>query len=396
MADKCSDTDMWFLVNALEKLSSVPPLWPETAKNFTVIWRNENLVVQASSAFESATKFAFCLNEFGYLLSDSVMSSEIEVLDENSDKYIYNVTLHDNIPSIELNFVLKNTTSRYDLNDEPSSTVNTPRTRSVVDLERDELIDNTLKHYFGFTGFRPLQRETIVATMKGDDVLTVVGTGGGKSLTYLLPSVISEKTTFVIAPTKSLIDDIIDSCGRLEISSCKFTGDIPKEVQECQLLNLPKFKVVVVTPEMLEEGELINALYQLVEKDKLDRIVFDEAHTIVSWGNTFRPVYKQVCEKLANILVPKLLLSATVTGKLEAELKTIFSALTVLRTSVFRENLFLEVKERTSKFYDEVKDFILEHKNESGIIYCVLPKDVATVHAELLKRGVESVKYHGQ
>jgi hypothetical protein len=165
-------------------------------------------VVQASSPFESATKFAFCLNEFGYLLSDSVMSSEIEVLDENSDTYIYNVILHDNIPSIELNFVLKTTSSRYDLNDDPSSTVNTPRTQSIVHLERDKLIDNTLKHYFGFTGFCLLQRETIVVTMKGDDVLNVVGTGGGKSLTYLLPAVIFEKTTFVIAPTKSLIDDL--------------------------------------------------------------------------------------------------------------------------------------------------------------------------------------------
>ena len=147
---------------------------------------------------------------------------------------------------------------------------------------------------------------------------------------------------------------------------------------------------------MLEEGELIDALYQLIENDQLARVVFDEAHTIVTWGNTFRPVYKKVCGKLSNIPVPKLLLSATVSGKLEAELKTIFNALTVLRTSVFRQNLFLEVKGRTHKFYDELQDFIVEHKDESGIIYCVLPKDIATIHTELLKRGVDCVKYHGQ
>ncbi len=118
--------------------------------------------------------------------------------------------------------------------DDPTSRENPLPSTCTIDLERDELVDNTLKHYFGFTEFCPLQRETIVATMKGHDVLTVLGTGGGKSSAYLLPAVVSERTTFVIAPTKSLIDDILDSCSSLNISSCKFTGDIQKDVKESQ------------------------------------------------------------------------------------------------------------------------------------------------------------------
>ena len=250
------DSDMLFYVKALEKLSTVPPVSPDVATNLTVTWRNKQLVVEASSPFEAATKFAFCLHEFGYV-TDCDMLSEIEVMDANDNKYIYNVILRDNMPSVELNFQLKNTSSRLDLIDDPTSRENPLPSTCTIDLERDELVDNTLKHYFGFTEFRPLQRETIIATMKGDDVLTVLGTGGGKSLTYLLPAVVSERTTFVIAPTKSLIDDILDSCSSLNISSCKFTGDIQKDVKESQLLNLAKFKIVVITPEMLEEGDLL-------------------------------------------------------------------------------------------------------------------------------------------
>ena len=93
-----------------------------------------------------------------------------------------------------------------------------------VDLETGEMIDNNLKHYFGFSSFRPLQRETIVSTMNKNDRMTVVGTGGGKSLTYLLPSVLSSKSTLVISPASR--------CQNLNISACMFTGDFTKQMQD--------------------------------------------------------------------------------------------------------------------------------------------------------------------
>ena len=134
----------------------------------------------------------------------------------------------------------------------------------------------------------------------------------------------------------------------------------------------------------------------LSDEGQLERIVFDEAHTIVNWGNTFRPVYKDICEKLSALRCPKLLLSATVPAKLETEIKIIFDNLTVLRSSIFRDNLQLNVKERTKTFFDEMELLLKEHKNNCGIIYCVMPNDVANIHAELVKRGFECVKYHGQ
>ena len=78
-----------------------------------------------------------------------------------------------------------------------------------VDLQTGEIIDNALSHYFGFDSFRSLQRETIATTINGKNGLKILGTGGGKSLTYLLPAVISSKPTVVVSPIKSLIDDIL-------------------------------------------------------------------------------------------------------------------------------------------------------------------------------------------
>ena len=226
--------------------------------------------------------------------------------------------------------------------------------------------------------------------------MTVVGTGGGKSLTYILPAVIASKPTVVISPIKSLIDDILSRCQNLNVAACKFTGDLDKQEYNNQLPNLEQYKIVLVTPEILNDGDLLNNIVSLSEKGQLERMVFEEAHTIINWGTTFRPVYKTFCEQMSTLSCPKLLLSATVLGKLEADIKEIFKNLTVLRSSVFRENLQFHVRERSKSFFEDLENCLREHKDECGIIYCVLPQEVSKIHAELLKRGFDCVKYHGQ
>ena len=159
---------------------------------------------------------------------------------------------------------------------------------------------------------------------------------------------------------------------------------------------MQNFKVVFVTPEIIKDGELLDPLKAFSEKGKLERIVFDEAHTIVSWGNTFRSVYKEESEQLGHLNCPRLLLSATVPAKVEAAIKDIFCDLTVFKSSIFGENLSLYVCECGTKFYNDLEAHLLQHKDECGIVYCVLPKDVLDIHAELLKHGIDCVKYHGQ
>ena len=157
----------------------------------------------------------------------------------------------------------------------------------------------------------------------------------------------------------------------MNISACKFIGDVSKGLYDDQLQKIAQFKIVLVTPEILKDGELIDTILSPTEKSQLERIVFDEAHTIVSWGSTFRPVYKEVCARLARVkCCPKLLLSATVPAKVETAIKDIFDNLTVNRSSVFIENLHLHIRERTNTFYDELERFVADYKEEFGFIHC--------------------------
>ena len=166
------------VVKALEKLSSVPPFWPNKAFNFKVRGFQVETVVKAISSFETATKFLFYLQEIPDFAerfnADNIGSIQpIEITDEASDCFYYNIVIVNNKPLVELDYVRKANLSVPQLH---------------VDIEKGEIIDNALRQYFGFTSFRLLQRETIMATMSGKDVMTVVGTGGGKTLMYLLPA----------------------------------------------------------------------------------------------------------------------------------------------------------------------------------------------------------------
>ena len=130
----------------------------------------------------------------------------------------------------------------------------------------------------------------------------------------------------------------------------------------------------------------------------LERIVFDEAHTICSWGSTFRPQYQSAANILARFPCPKLLLSATIPQQLISELSEVFGTLDIIKGSVLRDNIFLDVREKPSgsKFYDDLAECILRRNKECGIVYSVFPSDVSKIHSELLKRNVNCVKYHGQ
>lgn len=102
-----------------------------------------------------------------------------------------------------------------------SAIINTKMSTQEMQISGSDLIESTLKNYFGYTSFRPLQQEKIISTIVPENVLTIAGTGGGKSLMYLLPAIHSSKVTMVISPLKSLINDSLIRCLNLNISACK-------------------------------------------------------------------------------------------------------------------------------------------------------------------------------
>ncbi len=381
---------------SFDEIQGLPSLEDEF-EYFRVRSGEKEIEVKASSSFEAAVKMAFALHarERGQLDIDG-RGVVITVISPNGDEFKYIAIKADPV-AVEL--LEKNVkVSEHEVN--TVSTIDDPvvytstNASERLDFSNGSLIDTT---YFGFPSFRPIQKETIISTMAEKNVLTVVGTGGGKTLTYLLPAVLSSHPTLVLSPIKSLIDDALVRCLDLNIRSCKFTGDVPHDVREEQIHNIEDFKIIFATPECLEDGEPLRVKVEgLAGVGQLERIVFDKAHTISSWGNTFRPNYKDVCKNLCNAKCPKLFLSATVPLKVENDLREICGDFTVLRRTVYRENLYLEVVERTGKFLDQLSDFISQNKGACGIVYCVLPKDVSKIHGELLKRGINAVKYHGK
>jgi superfamily II DNA helicase RecQ len=395
----------------VDKISNLPAFDPSNAREFHSNYEEEGLCVsiQANCSREAAIKMGLMFVELNALRNVSEDSSKnrsrkVVITDSKLQlKELYEVLIVSGEVFVELAQILEREEAgetRFDQNDEEATEMDTLRPScdllpSTSLQFGEDLLESALKKYFGHESFRPLQKETIEATLAGKSVLTVVGTGGGKTLMFLLPGILSDKLSLVVSPIKSLIDDTLLRCHNLDISVCKFTGDVPIELQERQVENIQQYKVILATPEMLQEGMLLS---QAIAGLDLGRIVFDEAHTIATWGSTFRPVFKTVCLNLAKLSCPKLLLSATVTAKLQQTLLDIFGRFLVFRETVYRENLTFEVADRSPKHIDEIASFVREKctVGHCGIIYCVIPHDVDKMHSELLKRGLNAVKYHGQ
>ena len=388
----------------IDKISNLPAFDRLNASSFYASCEDEDLHVpiQANSR-EVAIKMGLMFVELSAsqnMSPEPVSSKNVVITDSKLQlKELYDVKTNNGEVFVKLIQVLErkeNDNDAIDATGDSSTTETSGSSPMSTSRQFEEgLLESALKKYFGHETFRPLQRETIEATLAGKSVLTVAGTGGGKTLMFLLPAINSDKLTLVISPIKSLIDDTVLRCQNLGISACKFTGEVPHEIQTMQVEHIEQYRVVVATPEMLDKGMLP---HQAITSLDLGRIVFDEAHTIATWGGTFRRIFKEVCKDLAKLSCPKLLLSATVTAKLQQTLMDIFGRLLVFRESVYRENLSFEVAERTPKHIDEIASFVRDKCTigHCGIIYCVIPHDVDRIHSELLKHGLSAVKYHGQ
>ena len=143
-------------------------------------------------------------------------------------------------------------------------------------------------------------------------------------------------------------------------------------MRQNQSVKLTEYGIIFFTPSLLQEGAFSETIKSLSEQKGIERIVFDEALTISSWGTTFPPPCKDVFEKVASFQCPKLLLSAS-SGRVLSELKDTLTNLTVLRQPIIRER-----------------------PDQIGIIYCILASNVGKVHGELRKRNISCVKYHSQ
>ncbi|KAJ3719596.1 P-loop containing nucleoside triphosphate hydrolase protein [Lentinula guzmanii] len=304
----------------------------------------------------------------------------------------------------------------------------------MIDYDKDVFLWDASMRYkmanvFGINEFRLCQRGVCNANMDGRDVVVVMPTGGGKSLTYQLPAILNTGVTLVLSPLISLITDQIMHLKSAGVEAVKITASTPKSDQDAigaRLGNMitgrntsaEEIKLLYCTPEKIAKSKRFVALLQrLADALKLVRIVIDEAHCVSQLGHDFRPDYQKL-HVLRQLFpnVPIMALSATCPPLVLADLLKVLRLgatvspdnvpisknppRTVYFTSpLYRPNLHYQVLPKASegnKVYDEMTAWILErHREDSGIVYCLSKKDSEKVAAELNKRGgIRTGVYH--
>ncbi|KAK6915964.1 DEAD/DEAH box helicase domain [Dillenia turbinata] len=254
-------------------------------------------------------------------------------------------------------------------------------------------LEENNKKAFGNHSFRPNQREVINATMSGYDVFVLMPTGGGKSLTYQLPALISPGITLVISPLVSLIQDQIMHLLQANIPAACLSANMEWSEQQEILRELNtdycKYKLLYVTPEKVAKSDvLLRHLESLNARGSLARIVIDEAHCVSQWGHDFRPDYQGLgILKQKFPKTPVLALTATATASVKEDVVQALGLVNciVFRQSFNRPNLWYSVMPKTKKCLEDIDRFIKDnHFDECGIIYCLSRMDCEKV-AEKLK-----------
>ncbi|KAJ5550165.1 hypothetical protein N7461_004863 [Penicillium sp. DV-2018c] len=272
-------------------------------------------------------------------------------------------------------------------------------------------VRKVLKERFHLRGFRPNQLEAIDATLSGKDTFILMPTGGGKSLCYQLPSIVTggrtTGVTIVISPLLSLMEDQVSHLRKLRVKAFMINGETDAQEKSWIMTQISKaggegLEVLYITPEMLSKSQaLIRALENLHRRNRLARLVIDEAHCVSQWGHDFRPDYKEVGEVRARFPgVPVMALTATATENVKVD---VMHNLKITDCEVFvqsfnRPNLTYEVRPKGKN--DEVLASMAEtimqsYRNQCGIIYCLSRNTCKKVADELVEKyRLKASAYH--
>ena len=254
----------------------------------------------------------------------------------------------------------------------------------------------TLKTYFGYDCFRPLQEEIIQHVLDGKDALVLMPTGGGKSICYQLPALLCEGTALVVSPLISLMKDQVETlCANgVSAGALNSSNDETENAALRRACMEGKLKLLYISPE-----KLITEANYLLRDMQISLFAIDEAHCISQWGHDFRPEYAQLGllhQQFPHI--PIIALTATA-DKITRE--DIIKQLQLDQPRIFissfdRPNLSLTVKRgyQQKEKTKTILDFITRHPGESGIIYCMSRSKTESVAQMLQKQGIRTSIYH--
>ncbi|MBT6807877.1 MAG: DNA helicase RecQ [Flavobacteriales bacterium] len=260
-----------------------------------------------------------------------------------------------------------------------------------------ETLHKHLKEIFGFNSFKGKQEQIIQNLLEEKDSMVIMPTGGGKSMCFQLPALISDGLAIVISPLIALMKNQVDAIRTfsdkesiahvLNSSLSKTQINIVKE----DILS-GKTKMLYVAPESLTKEEYIEFFRSI----NISFFAIDEAHCISEWGHDFRPEYRRIREIIENIgRRPIIALTATATPKVRHD---IMKNLKVLDAALYldsfnRKNLFYDIRPKHNVEKEIIK-FIREHEGKSGVVYCLSRKKVEEIAETLQVNGINALPYH--
>ena len=250
-----------------------------------------------------------------------------------------------------------------------------------------------LKQYWGYDTFRPLQAEIIQSVLEGRDTLALLPTGGGKSLCFQVPTLMSQGICIVISPLIALMQDQVEQLKRRGISAVGIFSGMHKNQIDIALDNCiyGDIKFLYVSPERLQTKLFIERAKQM----KINLLAIDEAHCISQWGYDFRPPYMKIAEFRALLpKVPMIALTATATEEVRAD---ILNRLEMVNPQTFQQS-FARANLSYSAFKEDDKERrlmkILQNVQGSGVVYVRNRRRTQEISDLLNKYNIQSTFYH--
>ncbi len=251
-------------------------------------------------------------------------------------------------------------------------------------------VDEALKYYYNYDSYRSNQRDIVLSLLNQNDTIAILPTGGGKSVCFQIPALLTEGVCIVITPLISLMNDQVYELNNLNVTAISINSTISNSELNNIYNNIEKYKFVYVSPERLENNEFLN----YINKIKLSYIIIDEAHCIETWGSSFRTSYQRIYEFIKNRNITIGCFTATST---KYTLNKIISLLNLTKynlfqTSLSRNNLLFEIIKTNNKL-NLLKQMLLLPGVK--IIYCSTVKSVEYLY-NILNKEFNITMYHGR